>query len=198
MILEFSIKQLLFYLGLPDIKLSWPTRHYASHWLSITLYPVHHRYHRIIIIIIIVIIIQCIFSFLFIGQELSMWPANNCLQINILLQITFCSCVIETKHLCENGRSFHWAGREWCDVFSWSKEQWSNDKTIIIELGYCKISWLSASIIYLSLLLRQIIDLLATDKSWYFAQPHSIIIIVKYCRWIAQLVYLLYKSQSTK
>jgi len=75
------------------------------------------------------------------------WPrvhhvtsANNCLQISILLQIIFCSCVIETTLLCENGRSVPWAGREWF-VISWSKEWWSNDKTIIIELGYCKISW---------------------------------------------------------
>ena len=32
------------------------------------------------------------------------------------------------------------------------------------------------AIIYLSLWLREIIDLLATDKSRYFAQPHSIIV----------------------
>ena len=49
---------------------------------------------------------------------------------------------------------------------------WPSDKTII-ELGYRKISWfVSVSeiiIICLSIRLRQIIDLLATDKSRYFA-----------------------------
>ena len=80
------------------------------------------------------------FSFLFIGRELTTWPANNCLQISVLLQIIFCSCVFETTLLCENGGSVPRAGREWFDIFSWTKQQWSNDKTII-ELGYRKISW---------------------------------------------------------
>ena len=52
------------------------------------------------------------FSFLFIGRELTMWPANNCLQISVLLQIMFCSCVIETMLLCENGSSLSWAFRK--------------------------------------------------------------------------------------
>ena len=61
------------------------------------------------------------------------------------------------------------------------KTRWSNEKTII-GLGYHKISWfVSVShtvwIICLSLRLRQIIDLLATDKSRYFAQPCPIIIV---------------------
>ena len=43
---------------------------------------------------------------------------------------------------------------------------------------YRDLSVSHRSIIYLSLLLRQIIDLLATDNSQYFAQPRSI--IVKY------------------
>ena len=87
-------------------------------------------------------IIRCIFSFLFIGRELTTWPANNCLQnlISVLRQIIFCSCVIETTLLCESCGSVPRAGREWFDIFSWSKERWSNHKTII-ELGYRKISW---------------------------------------------------------
>ena len=40
---------------------------------------------------------------------------------------------------------------------------------------YCDLSVSRRSIICLSLRLRQIIDLLATDKSWYFAQPRPII-----------------------
>ena len=63
------------------------------------------------------IIIRCIFSFLFISRELITWPANNCLQISVLLQITFCSCVIETTLLCENGRWVPRAGSEWFDIF---------------------------------------------------------------------------------
>ena len=65
------------------------------------------------------------FSFLFISRELITWPANNCLQISVLLQITFCSCIIETTLLCENGKSISGALREWFDIFSWSNEQWS-------------------------------------------------------------------------
>ena len=80
------------------------------------------------------------FAFLFIDRELTTWPANNCLEMSVLLQIIFCSYVIETSLLCENGRSFPRAGWEWFDIFSWSKERCSNDKTII-ELGYRKISW---------------------------------------------------------
>ena len=68
------------------------------------------------------------FSFLFIGPE-----PTTCLQmqISVLLQMIFCICLI--KH----SRSVQ---REWFDNFSWSKEQWSNDETII-ELSYRKISW---------------------------------------------------------
>ena len=48
--------------------------------------------------------------------------------------------------------------------------RWSNDKTII-ELGYRKTSWFfSVSQI------NYLIDLLATDKSRYFAQPRPIIV----------------------
>ena len=41
---------------------------------------------------------------------------------------------------------------------------------------YCDLSMSRRSIICLSLRLRQIIDLLATDKSQYFAQPRQIIV----------------------
>ena len=62
------------------------------------------------------------------------------LQISVLLQTMFCSCAIETTFWCENSRSLPQPVREWFDNFSWSKEQWSNDKTII-ELAYRKTSW---------------------------------------------------------
>ena len=85
---------------------------------------------------------RCIFSLLFIGRELTTWPASNCLQISVFLQIIFCSCVIKTMLLSKNGWSVPWAGIEWFDIFSWSREPWSNDKTIIeLAIGYLKISW---------------------------------------------------------
>ena len=70
-----------------------------------------------------IIIIRCIFSLIFIGWEPTTWPANNCLQISVLLQIIFCACVIETTLWCENGRSVTRAVRDWFHIFSWSKEQ---------------------------------------------------------------------------
>ena len=70
-----------------------------------------------------IIIIQCIFLVLFIGQELTTWPVNNCLQISFLLQIVFCSCVIETSLLCENGRSVPWAVWSVLKVPLWSNSQ---------------------------------------------------------------------------
>ena len=132
------------------------------------------------------IIIRYICSFLSIGPDPITWPANNYLQIMVcscvvpskrfLLHIIFCSCVIETTFL-----SGKWqiASLSCQGVIKIRKQTWwSNDKTII-ELGYRKISWfvnVSQIIICLSLRLRQIIDLLATDKSRYFAQPRPIIV----------------------
>ena len=72
-------------------------------------------------------------------------------------------------------------------LFIKKQTQWSNDKTII-ELGYRKISWFISvsqitrrSIICRSRRLRQIIDLLATDISRYFAQPRPIIAKHSHC-----------------
>ena len=77
----------------------------------------------------------------------------------------FCSSVIQTTILCENGKSVPQAIRGWFDIFSWSKEQWSNDKTII-ELGYRKTSWFV--IVSKINLPQQVTDLLAADKSRYY------------------------------
>ena len=62
------------------------------------------------------IIIWCSFFFLSIGQQPTMWPANNCLQImicscivlskHVLLQIIFCSCVIQTTFSKEKADCF--------------------------------------------------------------------------------------------
>ena len=94
----------------------------------------------IVIITIITIIIRCIFSFLFIGRESSTWPANNYLQLSALPQIIFCSCVIETTLFYEDGGSSPRAGRERFVIIKWSKELWSNDKTIF-EVVHRKVFW---------------------------------------------------------
>ena len=139
------------------------------------------------------------FFFLSIGQESTTWPANNWLQIMVcscvvsfklvLLQIIFCSCVIGTTFSREKWQITSLSCQE--VIETWKQTWWSNDKTII-ELGYRKISWfLSVSQVnYLPQPsgLRQIIDLLATDKSRYFAQPRPIIVNNVYLNWILRSV----------
>ena len=128
-------------------------------------------------------VISSMYFFLPFDQEPAMWPANSCLKISVLLLVIFCSCVIEFTLLCENDRLVPQAIREWFYIFSWSKEQWSNDKTIIIELGYHRISlFVSVSQInnnyyHLPQPLASGNDLLTSDKSWYFAQPGTIILL---------------------
>ena len=88
---------------------------------------------------------------------------SNC----VWLKIIFCTCVKETvffsylrSFLRENGRSLCFPR-----IFIKKKQtRWSND------------NWSRRSIICLSLRHWQIIDLLATDKSQYFAQPRPIIV----------------------
>ena len=140
---------------------------------------------------IIHIIIRSKFFFLFIGRQPTTWPANNGLQImvcscampsnSVWLQIIFCLCVKPCSVSPSCDRSCVKMVDRFASQGNSLKKQtrWSNDKTII-ELVYRKISWFDSvsrrSIICLSLRLRQIIDLLATDKSRYFAQPRPIIV----------------------
>ena len=85
-------------------------------------------------------IIRCIFCFLFIGRE-----PTTCLQMGVFLQITFCSLVTAGNTLLrENSRSVPQAARELFHIFTWSKKQWSNDKTII-QLCYRKMWFVSVS-----------------------------------------------------
>ena len=63
-------------------------------------------------------------------------PTNNGLFTRNTVQKIFCSCVIETTSLCENGRSLPWAVREWFKIIMKNKLGHR-----MIELGYCKISW---------------------------------------------------------
>ena len=67
------------------------------------------------------------------NRKVNSWPVNNCLHISTLRKIKFYLYVMETTLLCENGRTVPRAVREsWFDMFGWSKEQWSNNKTIIL------------------------------------------------------------------
>ena len=135
---------------------------------------------------ILLFIIRCIFFFLSIGRESTTWPVNNCLQIMVcscivpskcvFLQIIFCSSVIGTTFSREKWQIASLSCREVIKI--WKQSWWSNDKTII-ELGYHKISWF-ASVSQINYLPRpsasEIIELLATDKSQYFARPRPIIV----------------------
>ena len=119
------------------------------------------------------------FFFLSIGREPTAWHVNNSLEIMVCLyvvsskrvlpQIIFCTCVIGTMFSREKWQIASLSCQEFVRIWQQLGDQ-SNDKTII-ELGYRKISWfVSAS------QLCQIIDLLATDKSPYFAhRPRPII-----------------------
>ena len=103
-------------------------------------------------LLIMSFIIRCKFFFLFIGRELTSWPANKCLQIMVCscalssnfvwLQIIVCLCVNETtlfsllqSLLSENGRLLHFP-----KIFLKKANSVMNDKAIIIEVGYRKIS----------------------------------------------------------
>ena len=112
--------------------------------------------------IIYIIIIRCKLFFLFIGWKPTKWPANNCLQIMV------CSCAMLSNYV-------------WLQPYSLKNKL--GDRMIKQLLNsviakYCDLPVSRTSIICLSLQLRKIIDLLATEKSLYFAQPRPI--IVKY------------------
>ena len=101
--------------------------------------------------------------------------------LSVWLQIIFCSCVKETvlfsvlrSLLRENGRSLRFPR-----IFI--KKNKLGDRMIKQLLNsviakYRDLSVSRRSIICLSLRLRQIIDLLATDKARYFAQPRPRIV----------------------
>ena len=133
------------------------------------------------------IIIRGVFFFLSIGREFTTWPANNYLRImvcscvvpskRVLLQIIFCSCVIGTTFSRKNWQiaSPAWAVRKWLkyenNLGDRMIKQLLNSafRATGLIVKYHDLPVSRRSIICLSLRLRQIIDLLATDKSWYFA-----------------------------
>ena len=135
------------------------------------------------------IIIRSKFFFLFIGREPTTWTGNNCLQIMV------CSCAMPSNSLAANNillmrkgnRAFLLAialAWKW-QIPSLSKDIHQKNKLgdrMIKQLlnsitaKYRDLSVSRRSIICRSRRLRQIIDLLATDKSRYFAQPRPIIV----------------------
>ena len=123
--------------------------------------------------------------FLFIGREPTTWPAKNCLQIMVCLcaisssncvwlQIIFCSCVNETtlfsflrSLLSKNGR--------WLPFYEFI--HWKETRIRMIKQCWTRLS--QNIVIFHCLagqLLRETIDVLATDKSRYFAQPRRKIV----------------------
>ena len=110
------------------------------------------------------IMIRWIFSFLFIGWKLTTWPANNCLQISVLLQLIFCSCAKMADRFPQQAES----------DLTYLVDQKNGDRLIrqLLNSVIAKYRDLSVS----RRRLRQIIDLLATDKSQYFAQLRPIIV----------------------
>ena len=96
-----------------------------------------------------------------------MWFAAN----NILLMRS-CNHALGEKMA---GR-FGWAVREWFKYKNKLGDRMIKQLSNSVIAKYCDLSMSRRSIICLSLRLRQIIDLLATDKSQYFAQPRPIIV----------------------
>ena len=96
-----------------------------------------------------------------------MWFATN----NILLMRS-CNHALGEKMA---GR-FGWAVREWFKYKNKLGDRMIKQLSNSVIAKYCDLSMSRRSIICLSLRLRQIIDLLATDKSQYFAQPRPIIV----------------------
>ena len=135
-----------------------------------------------------IIIIRSKFFFLFVGQEPTTWPVNNCLQIMICscampsncvwLQIIFCTCVKETvlSPSCDRPcvkMADRFASRGY-SLKTNKQTRLSNDKTTI-ELGYRKISWFVS--------VSQIIC--SPQTNLYFAQPRPIIVnYLEYLTWI--------------
>ena len=87
-----------------------------------------------------------------------------------------CSLLVYVISVVISGRQH--AQRFSEDIIYFKKTQWLNDKTLLLNsviAKYCDLSVSRRSNICLSLQLLQLIDLLATDKSRYVAQPHPII-----------------------
>jgi len=112
------------------------------------------------------------FFFLLIGWEPTTWPAINCLQIMVCSYAMSSNCVNETTLFFFLWSLLHGNG-SFSKIFIKKQTRWLNDKTILLNLVIAKYHDLSVS--RRSIICRsRMIDLLTTDKTQYFAQPHPI------------------------
>ena len=126
------------------------------------------------------------FFFVSIGRESTTWPANNCLRImvcscvvrskRVLLWIILCSCIIGTTFSREKWQIASLSCQEVIKIWKQLGDRIIKQLLNSVIAKYHDLPVSRRSIISLSLRLRQIIDLLATDKSPYFAQPRPIIV----------------------
>ena len=89
---------------------------------------------------------------------------------------------MEPRSREKNGRTFPWAARKWLRYGDKLGDRMIKQLLNSIIAKYRDLSEASRSIICLSLRLRQIIDLLASDKSRYFPQLRPIIVNYLYSR----------------
>ena len=89
---------------------------------------------------------------------------------------------MEPRSREKNGRTLPWAARKWLRYEDKLGDRMIKQLLNSIIVKYRDLSEASRSIICLSLRLRQIIDLLASDKSRYFPQPRPIIVNYLYSR----------------
>ena len=127
------------------------------------------------------ITIRCKFFSLFIGREPTTWPTSNCLQIMVYSNATSFNCVCLQIIFCSRHAitlSWKWQlVEDISDIYKkkkklsyWMMKQLWN--SVIAKYQSCFVSE-SRSIIHLGLdiRLRQIIDLLATDKTRISLNP---------------------------
>ena len=125
------------------------------------------------------IIIRCKFFSPFIGREPTTWPTNNRLQIMVYSYAISSNCVWLQIIFCSCDHSFVKMTACWRYLSkkkNLATEWWNNYWTQLSQNISRVLSVESRSIIYLGFNIRlwQIIDLLATVKTRYFAQPCAI------------------------
>ena len=104
--------------------------------------------------------------------------SSNCVWLSVWLQVIFCLWINETTRDTFSREKRHIASLSEDILKNKPGDRMIKQLVNSVTTKYRDLPVSRTSIICLSLRLRQIIDLLATDKSRYFAQPRPI--IVKY------------------
>ena len=99
---------------------------------------------------------------------------SNC----VWLQIIFCSCVKETMLFSFLQSLLHENGPRMLIKKDKLGDQMIKQLLNSVITKYRDLSVSHTSIVCLRVWLQQIIDLLTTDKSPYFAQPHPVILLI--------------------